>query len=169
MALLIPFMAALLLLSSTSPVRAAVGVGDTLPSLSVVDAAGARVELEFDTAGVVAVEFWASWCIACRHTLPALARLARERGVDGFRAIAVNIDRSRQAADDYRADNDDVSWEALRLVYDPGGEALAELGAPGLPALYLIEDGAVRLLQGGWRADGDERLRDTVDALLRRR
>jgi thiol-disulfide isomerase/thioredoxin len=146
-----------------------VDAGDEMPAMSVSGASGAPVEIDLGKGGVVAVEFWASWCKACRETLPALARLAEERRNDGFRAIAVNIDSSRAQADGYLADHLARYRDVLEVIYDPGGEAMARLGPSGLPALYIIEDGTVRLVQGGWKADGEQRLRKVVDTLLHRR
>lgn len=170
MAFLTSFIALLLMVgSAAAPAHAGVAVGETMPVVSVSDATGATVKIDLDKSGVIAVEFWASWCKACRETLPALARLAEERRHDGFRAVAVNIDSSRAQADGYLADHLARYRDVLDVVYDPGGEAMARLGPSGLPALYVIEDGTVRLVQGGWEADGEQRLRKVVDTLLHRR
>jgi thiol-disulfide isomerase/thioredoxin len=151
------------------PAFAGVGIGDRMPVLSVTGANAEAIEIDVGGSGVVAVEFWAAWCKACRETLPALGRLARKRRADGFQAIAVSIDRSRPQADAFLAENLAAECDALRVVYDPGGDAMARLGPSGLPALYVIEDGVVRMAQGGWAADGAQRLERMVDTLLRRR
>lgn len=157
------------LIALASAHAASVEPGDQLPAIAVSDAAGEAIELSFRSGDVVAVEFWASWCRACREMLPVLARLADERRGAGFRAFAVNIDHSRSAADSYLAEHLPSQRDALNISYDPGGEAMARLGPPGLPALYVVEDGTVRLVQGGWKPDGEQRLRRVVDTLLRRR
>jgi thiol-disulfide isomerase/thioredoxin len=160
---------ALILFASLLPAAAtAVEVGDRLPAISLSNPDGDAFELNLESDDVVAVEFWASWCQACRQMLPVLAQLAEDRGADGFRAIAVNIDRSRSAADEYLQSMPAGRREALKVLFDPGGAAMAQLGPPGLPALYVIERGTVRLVQGGWKADGEQRLRRVVDTLLAR-
>lgn len=169
MALLKTGVAACLMIAATAATATAgVAIGDRMPVLSVTDSNGAAIDIGLADSGVVAVEFWAAWCKACRVTLPALARLARERQGEGFRAVAVSIDRSRSDADAF-LESIAADRGALNVVYDPGGEAMSRLGPPGLPALYVIEDGVVRMLQGGWAADGEQRLQRTVDTLLRRR
>jgi thiol-disulfide isomerase/thioredoxin len=148
---------------------AGVQVGDRMPVVSVADADGTAVDIDLENEGLVVIEFWATWCKLCERPLATLARLARERRPDEFRAIAVNIDRSRSAADSFLAEKLAADRDRLQVVYDPGGEAMARLGSSGLPALYVVEDGVVRMSQGGWAADGEERLEATVDMLLRRR
>lgn len=169
MAFLTPLLlAAALVLCVPAGARAGVAAGDSMPAITVAEADGTIVEVDLATDGVVVIEFWASWCTACRQALPALARLAAERRSQGFRALAVSIDRTGAAAEDYLAKNLATERRALEVLFDPGGRAMAQLGAPGLPALYVVDHGTVRLVQGGWQADGEQRLRHLVDVLLQR-
>ena len=49
---------------------------------------------------VVAVDFWADWCMPCRMMAPAIDRLAEE--YDGRAAVGkVNVDEARALAVDY--------------------------------------------------------------------
>lgn len=71
--------------------------------------------LSFDGFGgqVVLVNLWARWCAPCKEEMPTLAKLQSLQGGEDFQVVTVAVE--------------DV--EAHELV-----EALAELGAPNLPA-----------------------------------
>lgn len=40
----------------------------------------------------VLLNLWATWCAPCRAEMPALDRLQKERGGEGFEVVAVNVD-----------------------------------------------------------------------------
>jgi thiol-disulfide isomerase/thioredoxin len=82
-------------------------MGEQAPALSLVVAAGAepggptRVNLSEIRDEVIVLEFWASWCGACKRTTPVLNDLQREFGDEPVTFYAVNvepIDRQRLQA-----------------------------------------------------------------------
>lgn len=90
---------------------------------------------------VVVVNFWASWCTACRHEVPALVRLARRyRGTD---VDFVGIDHGDQgSAARAFARRNGMSYPS---VVDESGGLLARYGTVGLPTTYVLgRDGRIR-------------------------
>ncbi len=83
-------------------------VGEQAPDLSMAIAAGARpsgpskVTLSEMSGGVVVLDFWASWCGACKRTTPILNDLQEEFAGRGVTFYAVNVEpidrQSLQAA-----------------------------------------------------------------------
>ena len=83
-------------------------IGEQAPDLSMAVAAGAEpngpstVRLSDMSGGVVVLDFWASWCGACKRTTPILNDLREEFAERGVAFYAVNVEpidrQSLQAA-----------------------------------------------------------------------
>jgi len=83
-------------------------IGEQAPDLSMAVAAGAEpngpstVRLSDMSGGVVVLDFWASWCGACKRTTPILNDLRDEFAERGVAFYAVNVEpidrQSLQAA-----------------------------------------------------------------------
>lgn len=148
-------------LVSTCSSAEAVRVGDGLPAVRLSDWQGDDVQLVASRAGVMVIDFWASWCQPCRTALPELNAIAQRYAADGLQVVAVNVDKTREPADAFLKTY--VPAPAMTLLRDPGGAGLAHYGAAGMPALYVIDQrGVVRLVETGFTV---ERLR-TVEALI---
>lgn len=137
-------------------------VGSDFPRVTLLDWEGASVELRDDREEIVVVEFWASWCTPCRSILPEVAALVRERA-QGMHVYAVNIDRDREKADAFLRQHLRTVPESMTLLRDPGGQLLSRFGAPGMPAVYCVQGGVVRLVEAGAQPGLVKRLRALVD------
>ncbi|MEO6028658.1 MAG: TlpA disulfide reductase family protein, partial [Candidatus Binatia bacterium] len=78
---------------------AGVGVGDVAPSFSLPDANARPIALAGLRGKVVVLDFTASWCVACRTALPALAALGTRYADRGVEVVTVVIDGSRAKAE----------------------------------------------------------------------
>ena len=81
----------LLLAGATSLLTAgeALKAGQALPKLAPL-LAGAKLP---DTAGkVVLVDFWASWCVPCKASFPALNKLQQQYAAKGLVIIGIGVD-----------------------------------------------------------------------------
>jgi thiol-disulfide isomerase/thioredoxin len=89
---------------------------------------------------IAVVDFWASWCEACRDTLPKLVRLADAyRGRD-LVVIGVNVGEDAATARAFAADH----GLTYTILLDPEHEFAESLGATGLPVVLVLErDGTV--------------------------
>jgi cytochrome c biogenesis protein CcmG/thiol:disulfide interchange protein DsbE len=81
------------------------------------------------------VEFWASWCEACRESMPALEALWRARREDGLVVVGVNED-----------DDEALAARATRLlhvsfpvVHDGAGELAARYRVGTLPLTFVVD------------------------------
>lgn len=83
---------------------------------------------------VVVVNFWASWCNACRSEVPRLRTLAQQRGV-----VLVGVDeldiRSRAQGFVHRL------RPGFRSAFDPRGSLLRAFGSDGLPSTFIVDRG----------------------------
>ena len=157
-------------------------MGQPAPPFSLPVAAGAapdaptRLNLSEMRDEVVVLEFWASWCGACKRTTPVLNELSREFDSAPVAFYAVNvesIDRQRlQAAHA-------AFGTAFPSLQDRTGEVQRRYAIRSLPTVLVVgRDGRVRWASTGipskmrLRAAISEALdapaSDTVDGSVRR-
>jgi cytochrome c biogenesis protein CcmG/thiol:disulfide interchange protein DsbE len=153
-----------LVASLAAPAHAGVRVGDVAPGFTLPDAGTRAVALADLRGRVVVLDFTASWCIACRSALPALAALA-ERYAGRVQVVTVVIDAVRANGERFVAEV--VPAHRMTVLYDPTARLLSQYGAAGMPALYVVDaSGVVRLVESGYGADRVEALGRTLDGLL---
>jgi len=108
---------------------------------------------------VVYVDFWASWCTPCRKSFPWMNAMQERYGDQGFKIIAVNLDKDRQLVDQflktYRAN--------FTIAYDPEGLLASQFGLKGMPGSYLIgRDGQLKLKHLGFRGKDKNKLEMSI-------
>lgn len=157
-----------LLAFASAPAQAgAVRVGDALPTATFADWQGDRVQVAAPRAGVMIIDFWASWCQPCRAALPELNAIGQRYAAAGLQVVAVNIDKAQSPADDFLKTY--VPTSAMILLRDPGGAGLARYGASGMPALYVVDQaGVVRLVESGFTVEKLHAVEAVVGELLNR-
>lgn len=103
--------------------------GVSTPGLATADLA---------SAGVTAVNVFASWCVPCRAEHGVLTRLARE---EGLRLVGLNY---RDAAEDAAAFLDELGNPYERIGFDGRGRTGIDWGVTGVPETFLVgPDGTV--------------------------
>jgi len=137
-------------------------VGRRAPDFTLRTLDGSRtIRLSELRGQVVVLNFWASWCAACREEHPSL-RAAWERYRDkGMVLMGIDFqDRKQPALDFTREMGGD--WP---LVEDPGGRTALDYGVYGVPETFFIgRDGVVRYKRIG--ASSYVLLTDQIQRLL---
>ena len=115
--------------------------------------------------GPVLLDFWATWCRPCEHSLPALERLHQRVRERGMTVVAVSIDGPRNWAR--------VRPFAARLgltlpvVIDEDGSLARRFKVQAVPTSVLIApDGSIVRTHSGFHPAEEDSLRAAVDALL---
>ncbi len=117
---------------------------------------------------VVVLDFWATWCPACRRELPELEKLyKRYQGNPKVSFWAVDVQDNGETPEKAR-DFMQKAGYTLPLALD-SQKSLEALSVEGFPSLIIIDkSGRIRLVHVGY--DGSERLRDElskeIDTLL---
>ena len=88
----------LLMAAGPSPAGARITVGDTVPSINLLNWEGQAVNLAELRGKVVVIDFWASWCVVRRQALPALEAISRRFAGSPVMVVAINIDKERSMA-----------------------------------------------------------------------
>lgn len=141
--------------------------GDRMPSvppLTNIEEGGPPVNLATLKGKVVYVDFWASWCVPCRASMPVVDELYRKLGPRGFTVVGIN--------------KDDRLLDAQRFLRrvpvtfpvaaDSGDAVVRAFLVTAMPSGYLIDrKGVVRQVHRGYTADTARALESEVEVLLK--
>jgi cytochrome c biogenesis protein CcmG/thiol:disulfide interchange protein DsbE len=87
---------------------------------------------------VVVVNFWASWCVACREEHPALVAAARDYRSAGVTFVGVNYQDGRDSAVGM-LDELGRGGPNYRYVTDPGSRLALDFGVFGVPETFVVD------------------------------
>ena len=137
-----------------APSAAAPRLGEAQPLVAIADLRGQ----------VVYVDFWASWCVPCRTSMPALDALYRKHRDRGFVVVGVNKDVEAGDAQRFLA-RVPVSFP---LLADTADRVARAFQVKAMPSGYLIDrGGTVRQVHRGFTALTAASLEEEVERLLK--
>ena len=121
------------------------------------------VQLSALKGEVVYLDFWASWCLPCKKSFPWMERMQQRYGEQGFKIVAVNLDKDKALADEFLKQND-VSFT---VAFDASGSSASKYKLRGMPSSYLIgRDGKVHASHIGFRDKDKDKLEQAIKTLL---
>ena len=154
-----------ILLLATAIAANAIEAGAPVPALSVprLNDPGA-VDLASLKGKVVYVDFWASWCVPCRLSMPALDAMYKKHAGEGFTVVGFNKDV--EAADAQRfLQRVPVSFILARDSKDAAAKAF---DVKAMPSGYLVDrKGVVRKVHRGFTQETAGALEKDIEELLK--
>ena len=100
------------------------------------------VDLSALRGNVVVLNFWASWCLACRDEHRPLSRVARFYESEPVRFFGVVYNDSPENARDWI---EEMGGQAYPALVDPDARTAIDYGLYGVPETFIIgADGRVR-------------------------
>ena len=124
--------------------------------------AGEAVDLAALRGNVVVLNFWASWCLACRDEHEPLSRVARAYADEPVRFFGIVYNDSPRNA---RAWIESMGGQSYPALLDPDARTAIDYGLYGVPETFVIApDGVVRHKIIGPATEAE--LRAQIDALL---
>ena len=149
-----------------APCAFAIEAGGALPELALarLEEPAQTLSLASLRGSVVYVDFWASWCVPCRLSMPALDALYKQNRARGFVVVGVNKDVSAAEARRFLA----KVPATFPLVTDGADTAARAFDVKAMPSGYLIDrKGVVRKVHRGFTAETADALTREVEALLK--
>lgn len=116
----------------------------TVPSLPLTRLDGATANFAAFRGKTVLVNFWATWCAACRVELPILDRLQQTLGRKNLQVVAISLDRNGRPA--VMPFVQKLKLRHLEVYLDPDGRvgsvgndnAAAPFPIYGMPISYIV-------------------------------
>lgn len=138
--------------------------GAPLPALSAPRLADAQpLALQSFRGQVLYVDFWASWCVPCRLSMPRLDALQRKHGARGFSVVGVNKDHSVADAQRFLQ----RVPVGFALVHDAQDALAKAFDVKAMPSGYLVDRrGIVRRVHRGFTAQTATALEREIEELL---
>lgn len=106
---------------------------------------------------VVLIDFWGSWCVPCRHTMPTLNKLQAELGSKGLAVVGVTRDSDKDIAEFVERIPMD-----FHIGIDVDGAFFKRLSVRAMPYAVLA-DRSGKII---WQGDPTELKRERIEAAL---
>jgi len=125
--------------------------------------ADTRFELENYRGKVVVLDFWASWCVPCRHSFPWMNQMQQKYAGDGLVIIGVNMDAN---ADDAAAFLHEFPAEFV-IVPDSRGELATQFAIEAMPSSFVIDrEGNVVISHLGFQSRKTDEYESNIKQVL---
>ncbi len=114
---------------------------------------------------VLYVDFWASWCLPCRKSLPQLNELRKRLISNGkdFEVLAVNLDGKPSEALEF-LNKYPVNYP---VVYDATGKYPKLYGVRGMPTSYILDpQGRIQYVHSGFKNSDIKKIEALVHEML---
>jgi thiol-disulfide isomerase/thioredoxin len=120
-------------------------VGKALPAVTLKDSAGREVSLQSFQGKPLLLDFWATWCVPCRESLPTLQKLYTEYKDKGLVLLSLDEDEAPQKATDFWARNK-LPWPNYHL----DKPSVDKFPQHGIPYFVLVDpSGKILFSQAG--------------------
>lgn len=116
-------------------------VGSVAPNFTAYTPNGTVVHLSDYKGKVVVLDFWATWCIPCQHSLPALEKLYQEVNGKNVVVLGVCVWDKKDAFDKWVHAKSKIFH--FPVVFDPAGTGKKSIASglykvTGIPTQYVI-------------------------------
>jgi peroxiredoxin len=160
--LILPLAVAGLLLS-TQPAAAILQKGDKAPAIKLVTTSGQPVTLANYKGYVLVMDFFATWCIPCKESIPHMNALNRKYGKQGLQVLGVSVDEG--------GEREVKNFIAERKISYPVAVAPEDLqteyGLRSIPTIYVInKKGMVAEKYQGFSEQTGRAMEETIKRLL---
>ena len=141
------------------------GVGSKAPDFTANDIQGNSVKLSDLKGKIVVLDFWASWCIPCKKSMPHLIELYNQYKDTSFTIIGVNVDTEMKKLREFESDlNTDIPFT---LIFDKDSQIPPLYEVEGMPTTVVInKEGIIKYKEVGYTTELKDKLDKTIAELI---
>jgi peroxiredoxin len=135
------------------------------PDFSMSDLNGNTVKLADFKGKVLLIDFWASWCLPCKKSMPHIIDLYNKRTDSSFTVIAVNVDEDRSKINDFaKSINAEFPFP---VIFDKESKLPDLYHIEGMPTTIIIDkEGIIRFKETGFTDEIKEKMDSKIKELL---
>ncbi len=152
------FIVFILLLSTANEVEA-LQPGETAPDFTLQSQTLSELQ-----GTVVYLDFWASWCTACKRSFPWMNKIQKKYSRDKFKVLAINLDEDPETSAQFLNQYEN----SLQILFDTDGKTPEQYEVQQMPSSYLIDkSGKIISIHRGFNEKTKVRVEKEIENLLR--
>jgi len=114
-------------------------VGDMAPGLDVSKWVKGE-ETTLEEGNVYIIEFWATWCVPCRHSIPHLTEIQKEYKDQGLRVIGVSTEEEGLVSNFVRQQGSKMDYTVVVDRFNATDRAwMIASGSKGIPNAFIVD------------------------------
>jgi thiol-disulfide isomerase/thioredoxin len=114
-------------------------VGDQAPGLDVSKWVKGD-EISIESGKVYIVEFWATWCVPCRKSIPHLTEIQKEYGDQGLHIIGVSTEDEKLVSNFVRAQGSKMDYTVVVDKFNSTERAWMQAsGSNSIPNAFIVD------------------------------
>jgi thiol-disulfide isomerase/thioredoxin len=140
-------------------------VNSPAPDFTAKDLNGNSIKLSDLKGKVIVLDFWASWCIPCKKSMPYLIELYDSHQADSLIVLGINVDTQLDKIKEFQsAINTEITFP---VIFDNDAKIPPIYNVEAMPTTIVInKEGIIKYKEVGFNNDIKDKLDKTVKDLL---
>jgi len=142
-------------------VKAQLAAGTIAPAIALPNVNDSVVNLSSFTGKVVLIDFWASWCVPCRASIPGVIKLYKRYKAKGFEVFGVSID-SKKAMWLKAINQDKITYTQVNDAAGWNSKIAETYKVDEIPATFLLDKTGKIVLVNGEGAKLENKIKELL-------